>query len=176
MFIFHKMTNGQLIFRPVRWPFEFEFRPNIIEDPPLAVQNLSDQFTPEGAAVIERAKEHARKYKHSHISPEHLLLSIVEVGGPEALKILQRGRATPAQVTLLIQHHLREGDNNIPADQLNFSERGKRVLEAARLESVRVQSPHIEPRHILLGLSKVHNTVAAAVLGAVDLKGDEAFS
>ena len=142
----------------------------------MAAQFASDSFTPEGAAVIERAKEHARKYRHSHISPEHLLLSIVEVGGTEALKIVQRGRATPAQMVLLIQHHLREGENDIPIEQLNFSERGKRVLEAARQESLRVQAPKIEPRHMLLGLSKVQNTVAAAVLGAVDLKGDEAFS
>lgn len=142
----------------------------------MAVQSMTDHFSPEGAAVIQRAKEHARKYRHSHISPEHLLLSIVETGGVEALKIIQRGRATPAQMVLLIQHHLREGENDIPIEQLNFSERGKRVLEAARQESVRVQASTIEPRHILLGLSKVHNTVAAAVLGAVDLKGDEAFS
>lgn len=143
---------------------------------PLAAQNSNEQFSPESEAVIERAKAHARKYRHSHISPEHLLLSVVEVGGREALSILQRGRATPAQIVLLIQHHLREGENDIPIDQLSFSERGKRVLEAARQESLRVQAPKIEPKHILLGLSKVHNTVAAAVLGAVDLKGDEAFS
>lgn len=142
----------------------------------MAAKTISDNFTPEGVAVIDRAKEYARKYRHSHISPEHLLLSIVEAGGTEALKIIQRGRATPDQMVQLIKHHLREGENDIPAEQLNFSERGKRVLEAARLESVRLQAPKIEPRHILLGLSKVHNTVAAAVLGAVDLKGDEAFS
>jgi len=142
----------------------------------LAAQIVNEHYSPEGVAVIERAKEHARTYRHSHISPEHLLLSIVEVGGTEALKIIQRGRATPAQMVLLIQHHLREGENDIAIEQLNFSERAKRVMEAARQESARTQSEKIEPRHILFGLSKVHNTVAAAVLGAVDLKGDEAFS
>ncbi|HLX59740.1 MAG TPA: Clp protease N-terminal domain-containing protein [Planctomycetota bacterium] len=140
------------------------------------MSTLLDQFSPEGAAVIERARASAKKYRHSHISPEHLLLGIVEAGGDTALKIIKRGRATPAQIAELVRHHLREGEYDIPADQLGFSERGKRVLDAARQECARLQAPKVEPRHILLGLSKVPNTVAAAVLGAVDLKGEDAFS
>ncbi len=141
----------------------------------MAAPINTELYSPDGIAVLERAREHSRKYRHSHISPEHLLLGVIDAGGAESTKILRRGRATPDQMRELVRHHLREGENDIPADQLNFSERGKRVLEAARQESIRLQTK-IEPRHILLGLSKVPNTVAAAVLGAVDLKGDEAFS
>jgi ATP-dependent Clp protease ATP-binding subunit ClpA len=135
-----------------------------------------DSFSQDGVAVIESAKAHAHKYHHSHISPEHMLLGVVEAGGPEALKIIKRGRATPDQVVQLVRHHLREGEHDIPADKLTFSERGKRVLEAARQASARAKAPKVDARHILLGLSTIPHTVAAAVLGAIDLKGEDAFS
>jgi ATP-dependent Clp protease ATP-binding subunit ClpC len=137
-------------------------------------QNLNNHFSPEGNAVLEQARKSARQYRHSHITPEHLLLGILAAGEAETMKVIKRGRATPQQMAELVKHHLRAGEND-PAEELNFSERGKRVLEAARVESVRVQSEKIAPAHILLGLSRVPNTVAAAVLGAVDLKGDDMF-
>ena len=141
----------------------------------MSTQSFFDLFNAEASSAVLKATEYARKYKHSHISPEHLLLGILESAGEETQKVIRRGRATSQQMIELVKHHLRIGELEIPDGQLNFSERGKRVIEAARQECTRTQSEKVEPKHILFGLSKVPNTVAAAVLGAVDLKEDELF-
>ena len=142
----------------------------------MSEQNNSDNYSEESIAVLAQARQLSKHYRHAYITPEHVLLGILEKGGDDALKIVKRGKATTAQMTKLVEHHLREGENDIPLHVLNYSERAKRVLDAARAESARQNAPAIAPRHLLAGLSKVPNTVAAAVLGAVDLKGDDIFS
>jgi ATP-dependent Clp protease ATP-binding subunit ClpC len=131
-----------------------------------------DKYTQATRDVIERAKQSVMKYKHTHLTPEHILLGLVEVNDPEVMKGLKIGKATPDQIRVLVQHHLRIGDLQIPENQLAFSERAKRVIEAAREESIRAQKPQIGPEHILLGLTRVKNTIASAVLAAIDLGTD----
>ena len=133
----------------------------------------SDRFTPSTRQVIEQAKASVLKYKHTHITPEHILLAIVETHDPALIKGFQIAKATPAQIKVLVEHHLRVGDLLLTEDQLAFSERAKRVIETAKEESVQAQKAQIGPEHLLLGLARVRNTVAAAVLAAVDLKEDE---
>ena len=139
-------------------------------------ENHSETQSAETIAVLALARKLCRHYRHAYITPEHLLLGVIDAGGADALKIVKRGKATPAQMRKLVEHHLREGEHDVPEEQLNFSERAKRVLEAARLECARQQAAQLEPRHLLQGLGKIPNTVAAAVLGAVDLKGEDIFS
>jgi ATP-dependent Clp protease ATP-binding subunit ClpC len=134
---------------------------------------MADRFTPATRQVIEQAKLSVLKYKHTHITPEHLLLAIVETNDPVLAKGFHIGKATPAQIKVLVEHHLRIGDILLADDQLTFSERAKRVIETAKDESVKSQKTQIGPEHLLLGLARVRNTVAAAVLAAVDLKEDE---
>jgi len=131
-----------------------------------------DRFTPTLRETIERAKQSVLKYKHTHITPEHLLLGLVSVADPEVLRGVKIATATPEQIRILVERHLRAGDAAISEDQLGFSERAKRVIETAREESVRAQKPQIGPEHLLIGLTLVRNTVASAVLAAVDLKTD----
>ncbi len=133
----------------------------------------SDRFTPATRQVIEQAKASVLKYKHTHITPEHMLLALVQMNDTVLAKGFQIANATPAQIKILVEHHLRVGDLQLTDEQLTFSERAKRVIEAAKDESVRAQKPQIGPEHLLLGLARTRNTVAGAVLAAVDLKEDE---
>jgi ATP-dependent Clp protease ATP-binding subunit ClpC len=131
-----------------------------------------DRFTPATRDVIAQAKKSVREYKYTHITPEHILLGILAAGDGVVLKGIKAGKATPAQIKVLVQHHLRPGEHDVPEEQLSLSERAKRVVEAAKEESVRAQKPQIAPEHLLLGLTRVRNTVASAVLAAVDLQTD----
>jgi ATP-dependent Clp protease ATP-binding subunit ClpC len=132
-----------------------------------------DRFTPATREVIEQAKASVLKYKHTHITPEHMLLALVQTNDTLLAKGFQIAKATPAQIKILVEHHLRVGDMQLSDEQLAFSERAKRVIEAARDESARAHKEQIGPEHLLLGLARVRNTVAGAVLAAVDLKEDE---
>jgi ATP-dependent Clp protease ATP-binding subunit ClpC len=131
-----------------------------------------DRFTQSLRETIERAKQSVLKYQHTHITPEHLLLGLLSLEDAQVLRGLKSGKASPPQLRVLVERHLRTGDLIIQEDQLGFSERAKRAIEVAREESVRAQKSQIGPEHLLLGLAQVKNTVAAAVLAAVDLNPD----
>lgn len=128
-----------------------------------------DRFKPATRDVITRAKASVLKYKHAYITPEHILLGLLDAGGESVVAAFNCANASQDQIRVLLERHLRAGDFTIAEDQLGFSERAKRVVETAREESARAKSEQIGPEHLLLGLLQVQNTVAGAVLRAVDL-------
>jgi ATP-dependent Clp protease ATP-binding subunit ClpC len=128
-----------------------------------------DRFKPATREVITRAKTSVAKFRHAYVTPEHILLGILDAGGEPALTALKRASATAEQIRVLVERHLRNGEFEIKAEELSFSERGKRVVETAREEATKAKAAQIGPEHLLLGLLLVRNTVAGAVLRAVDL-------
>ena len=109
----------------------------------MSEQHTVEAYSEQSLTVLAQARQLSKHYRHAYITPEHVLLGILEKGGDEALRIVKRGKASPAQMIKLVERHLREGENDIPLHTLNFSERGKRVLEAARVESEpQTGSPH----------------------------------
>jgi ATP-dependent Clp protease ATP-binding subunit ClpC len=131
-----------------------------------------DRFTAATRDVIMRARDSVLKYKHTHITPEHILLSLMDTKDEALTKSMTTSNGTPDQIKMLLQHHLRIGDVVLKEEEITFSERAKRVIETAREESIRAKASQIGPQHLLLGLAMVRNTVAGAVLAAVDLKED----
>lgn len=129
----------------------------------------SDRFKSATREVIARAKTSVATFRHAYVTPEHILLGLLEAGGEPALTALKRASATPEQIRVLVERHLRNGEFDVAIDQLSFSERGKRVVETAREEATKAKAAQIGPEHLLLGLLLVRNTVAGAVLRAVDL-------
>ena len=81
---------------------------------------------------------------------------------------LDASKATADQIRVLMKAHLRDGDVHISEEQVKFSERAKRVVEAAKQEAFRGQN-QVSPEHLLLGLTRVTNTVCSAVLRAVNI-------
>jgi len=128
-----------------------------------------DRFAPETRSAISRAKALVVEFKHTHITPEMILLGLLQAEDPELQKGWQAAKASPEQIRKLVLQHLRPGETPIPERLVSFSERAKRVIETAREEAVRTKAPRIGPEHLLLGLTRVTNTVCSAVLRAVDL-------
>lgn len=128
-----------------------------------------DRFTEATRRAIALAKQSVLDYRHTHITPEHILLGLLACESPTVLVALRASKATPEQIRALLLHHLRPGAEGIPEDLVTFSERGKRVVEAAKEESVRVKALQVGPEHLLLGLTKVTHTVCGAVLRAVGI-------
>lgn len=134
----------------------------------------NDRFTPETRNVIAIAKRSVMEYRHTHITPEHILVGILTESSPMVEAIFKASNATPDQIRELVKHHQRPGDEEaIPEHLVTFSERAKRVIEAARTEAQRARAPQIAPEHLLLGLTMVPNTVCGAVLRAVELTTDK---
>ncbi|MCZ7648523.1 MAG: hypothetical protein M5U26_25235 [Planctomycetota bacterium] len=129
----------------------------------------ADRFTPATRNAIALAKERVVEYKHTHITPEHILLGLLTDGDEKVVAALTKAKASAEQVRALVTHHMRPGDEGIPEHLITFSERAKRVIETAKEEAQRARAAQIGPEHLLLGLTRVPNTVCGAVLRAVDL-------
>ena len=126
-----------------------------------------DTYSPETYQLIAVAKRSVLKYKHQYITPEHMLLSLLELNSANVQKVLTASKATPDQIRLLMKAHLRDGETIQEESQIKFSERAKRVIEAAKLTAHAAGGTQVAPEHILLGLTVVTNTVCGAVLRAV---------
>src|SRR4051794_39814478 len=113
----------------------------------MAGTGRMDRYTPATRDVIEHAKKSVAHYRHSHITPEHIFFGLMELNDAALAKGLKNSKATPKQLRELVEKHLRAGEYDIPEDELTFSERAKRVIEAAREESVRAQAKQIAPEH-----------------------------
>jgi ATP-dependent Clp protease ATP-binding subunit ClpC len=132
-----------------------------------------DRFTPETRQLIEMAKQSVLAYRDTHIKPEHLLLALIQLQTGALNLALGAAHASREQIAMLVKHHLRPGpEEPIPDHLLTFSERAKRVIETAWEESRRAKAQQIGPEHILLGLTRVSNTICGAVLRAVDVNTD----
>lgn len=135
----------------------------------MSAPAANDKYTQGTRNIVANAKKLVLEFKHTHITPEHLLLALLQEGDQRVLAVLTQGKATPEQVRLLIMHHQRPGAEAIPENMISFSERAKRVIEAAKEEAQRARATQIAPEHLLLGLTRVTNTVCGAVLRAVDV-------
>lgn len=133
-----------------------------------------DPFPEATRRVALKAKELVIEFKHTHITPEHLLLVLLADGGRRIETVLSRAQATRDQIRALVLHHLRPGEEAIPEHLITFSERAKRVIESAKVEAQRMQEHEVAPEHLLLGLTQVPNTVCGAVLRAVGITGETA--
>lgn len=128
-----------------------------------------DHFAPATREALDQAKRLVTELKHTHITPEHMLLALLASHGGGVAMVLQQGSASGEQIRELVMHHLRPGAEVIPEHLITFSERGKRVLEAARQEAQRLRASQAAPEHLLAGLTLVPNTVCGAVLRAVGI-------
>jgi len=128
-----------------------------------------DRFTQSTRDAVQMAKQSSLEFKHTHITPEHLLLGLLKQSDSGVNKAVSHAKASPEQIRELVLHHLRADDEGIPEHLITFSERGKRVIESARHEAQRLRAAQLAPEHLLLGLTLVPNTVCGAVLRAVGL-------
>ena len=133
----------------------------------MSTPQAQDTYSTETYQLMALAKRSVLKYKHPYITPEHMLLSILELNSVPLQKVLAASQATPEQIRQLMKAHLRDGDTVQEESQIKFSERAKRVIEASKQEARRAGVAQVAPEHFLLGLTKVTNTVCGAVLRAV---------
>jgi ribosomal protein S18 acetylase RimI-like enzyme len=122
-----------------------------------------ERFTQSARRVIVLAQEEAGLLDHNYIGTEHLLLGLIaegEGGGAQALGAL--GIALPSARTE-VEVMVRRG-KTMPAGQIPFTPRAKKVLELSLLEARELGDQHIGTEHLLLGLVREGEGVAIQVL------------
>jgi ATP-dependent Clp protease ATP-binding subunit ClpA len=124
-----------------------------------------DKFTERTRKVLSLAQEEAQRLNHSYIGTEHLLLGLVDEGeGVAAKALINMGvqlEKVRAKVEFIIGH--RKGDR-IVVGEIGFTPRAKKVIELAVDEARRLNHHYIGTEHILLGLLREGEGIAAGVL------------
>ena len=127
------------------------------------MSTVFERFTDRARRVVVLAQEEARLLNHNYIGTEHILLGLIHEGEGVAAKALESLgislEAVRAQVEEIIGH-----GGSAPSGHIPFTPRAKKVLELSLREALQLGHNYIGTEHILLGLIREGEGVAAQVL------------
>ncbi len=127
---------------------------------------MFERFTERARRVIILAQDEAKRLNHSAVGTEHILLGIVREGEGVASKVLESLHISPERIRAEIESAIGRGDRT-PFEEVAFTPRAKKVLELALDEARRLGHNYIGTEHLLLGLIREGEGVAARVLEAM---------
>ncbi len=132
---------------------------------------MFERFTERARQVVVLAQEEARDLKHNYIGTEHLLLGLLREGDGVAARVLGALEVSLEDVRGEIMRIVGEGEHEAQG-QIPFTPRAKKVLELALREALSLGHNYIGTEHILLGLVRESEGVAARILNDLDADGD----
>jgi ATP-dependent Clp protease ATP-binding subunit ClpC len=124
---------------------------------------MFERFTHRARRVVVLAQEEARTLNHNHIGTEHLLLGLIREGEGVAPRALESLRISLEAVRRQVEEIIGQGQE-VPAGHIPFTPRAKKVLELALREAHELKHHYLGTEHILLGLIREGEGVAAQVL------------
>jgi ATP-dependent Clp protease ATP-binding subunit ClpC len=130
---------------------------------------MFERFTDRARRVVVQAQEEARTLNHDYIGTEHILRGLIHEGGGTGAKALESLGISLDTVRQQVQEIIGQGQH-APSGHIPFTPRAKKVLELSLSESKALGHQYIGTEHILLGLIREGDGVAAQVL--VELGAD----
>jgi len=129
------------------------------------------RFTERAQQVLVLAQDEARRLSHNFIGTEHLLLGLVKEGAGIAARVLQNSGVDFNQLRQEVEKIIPKGDKE-PPQSISYTPRAKRVIELAIEESQNLGHNYVGTEHLLLGLLREGEGIAAQVLTnlGIDLK------
>jgi ATP-dependent Clp protease ATP-binding subunit ClpC len=124
---------------------------------------MFERFTDRARRVVVLAQEEARMLNHNYIGTEHILLGLIHEGEGVAAKALESMSISLQAVRDQVQDIIGKGQT-APAGHIPFTPRAKKVLELSLREALQLGHNYIGTEHILLGLIREGEGVAAQVL------------
>ncbi len=124
---------------------------------------MFERFTDRARRVVVLAQEESRSLGHNYIGTEHLLLGLIAEGEGVGARALERLHVSFSGVRTQIEQIIGRG-NGSAAGHIPFTPRAKKVLELSLREALRLGHDYIGTEHILLGLVREGEGVAAQVL------------
>jgi ATP-dependent Clp protease ATP-binding subunit ClpC len=130
---------------------------------------MFERFTEKARQVVVRAQDEARGMRHNYMGTEHLLLGLLVVEEGLASHILiNRLHLTSGEIRERVRKIVGEGDV-FTAGQIPLTPRTKKVLEFALREALSLGHNYIGTEHVLLGLVRENEGVAARILGEYEI-------
>ncbi|MBU63544.1 MAG: NDP-hexose 4-ketoreductase [Opitutae bacterium] len=130
-------------------------------------------FTPRAQQVLALARKEADRFHHNYVGTEHLLLGLINLGQGVAVNVLQKMGLDLDTVRGAVEQQVGTGPEAKPAGNVPYTPRVKKVLSLAGKEAKSLNHSYVGTEHILLGLLREGEGVAARVLKSleVDVEG-----
>ena len=131
-----------------------------------------NNFTPRAQQVLALARKEADRFNHSFVGTEHLLLGLINLGQGVAVNVLQKMGLDLETVRLEVEKQVGTGPDQKMAGNIPYTPRVKKVLELSKKEAKALHHTYVGTEHILLGLLREGEGVAARVLKNLDIDID----
>src|SRR5262245_34614060 len=125
---------------------------------------MYERFTDRARKVIQLANEEAKRFCHEYIGTEHILLGLVKVGSGVAANVLKNLDIDLRKIRLEVEKIVQAGPDMIVMGRLPQTPRAKKVIEYAIEEARNLNHSYVGTEHLLLGLLREQEGVAAYVL------------
>jgi ATP-dependent Clp protease ATP-binding subunit ClpC len=132
-----------------------------------------DKFTERARKVLNLAEEEAQRFQHSYIGTEHLILGLMREPEDIAVKVLRNLGVEPDQVRSAVEFIIGRGDR-IVLGEAGLTPRAKKVIELAIDEARSLNHDYIGTEHLLLGLVREGEGIAAGVLESLGVNWKKA--
>ncbi|MDF1852546.1 MAG: ATP-dependent Clp protease ATP-binding subunit [Verrucomicrobiales bacterium] len=128
-----------------------------------------NNFTPRAQQVLALARKEADRFNHNYVGTEHLLLGLIKLGQGVAVNVLQKMNLDLETVRLEVEKQVGNGPETKMVGNIPYTPRVKKVLALAGKEAKALNHSYVGTEHILLGLLREGDGVAARVLKNLDV-------
>jgi ATP-dependent Clp protease ATP-binding subunit ClpC len=126
-------------------------------------------FTPRAQQVLALARKEADRFNHNFLGTEHLLLGLIKLGQGVAVNVLQKMGLDLETVRMEVEKQVGTGPDQKMIGNIPYTPRVKKVLALASKEAKALNHTYVGTEHILLGLLREGDGVAAKVLKNLDV-------
>jgi len=126
-------------------------------------------FTPRAQQVLALARKEADRFNHNFVGTEHLLLGLIKLGQGVAVNVLQKMGLDLETVRMEVEKQVGTGPDQKVMGNIPYTPRVKKVLALAQREAKALNHTYVGTEHILLGLLREGDGVAARVLKSLDI-------
>ena len=134
---------------------------------------MFERFTDRARKVMALANQEAQRFNHEYIGTEHILLGLVKEGSGVGANVLKNLDVDLRKVRLEVEKLVKAGPDVVTMGQLPQTPRAKKVIEFAIEEARNLNHNYVGTEHLLLGLLREQDGVAAQVLMNLGLKLEE---
>src|SRR3954451_23350994 len=135
--------------------------------------DMFERFTDRARKVMALANQEAQRFNHEYIGTEHILLGLVKEGSGVGANVLKNLDVDLRKVRLEVEKLVKSGPDMVTMGKLPQTPRAKKVIEYAIEEARNLNHNYVRTEHLLLGLLREHDGVAAQVLMNLGLKLEE---
>jgi ATP-dependent Clp protease ATP-binding subunit ClpC len=128
-----------------------------------------NDFTPRAQQVLALASKEAQRFNHNYVGTEHLLLGLIKLGQGVAVNVLQKMGLDLETVRMEVEKHVGPHPETKIFGNMPYTPRVKKVLALAGKEAQALHHTYVGTEHLLLGLLREGEGVAARVLRSLEV-------